>query len=49
MVAHSATQYRLNRTLLLRPEVLEMRTNFHTTQINTFKKLVPNQVAKWAS
>ncbi|KAL5373171.1 hypothetical protein DPSP01_012924 [Paraphaeosphaeria sporulosa] len=49
MVVHSATEYRQNRTLLLRPEVLEMRTNFHTTQISTFKKLVPNQVAKWAS
>ena len=49
MVVHSATEYRQNKTLLLRPEVLEMRTNFHVTQITTFKKLVPNQVSKWAS
>jgi dynactin-6 len=49
MVVHSATEYRLNKTLLLRPEVLEMRINFHTTQISTFKRLVPNQVAKWAT
>ncbi|KAJ4359539.1 uncharacterized protein N0V89_000094 [Didymosphaeria variabile] len=42
-------KYRQQKTLLLRPEVLEMRTNLHTMQINTFKRLVPNQVAKWAS
>jgi dynactin-6 len=49
MVVQSATEYRVNKTLLLKPEVLEMRTNFHTMQIQTFKRLVPNSVAKWIS
>ncbi|KAK3210245.1 hypothetical protein GRF29_44g2097387 [Pseudopithomyces chartarum] len=39
MVVQSATEYRVNKTLLLKPEVLEMRTNFHTMQIQTFKSL----------
>ncbi|KAF1967675.1 trimeric LpxA-like protein [Bimuria novae-zelandiae CBS 107.79] len=49
MVVQSATDYRLNRTLLMRPEVLDMRMNFHTMQIQTFKRLVPNSIAKWIS
>lgn len=46
-VLYGVSERRIDRTLQMRPEVLEMKTAFHAKQLDTFKKLLPNNVAKW--
>lgn len=47
-VVYSGSERRTDTTLQTRPEVLEMKAAFHTKQLDTFRKLLPNNLAKWA-
>jgi dynactin-6 len=47
-VVYSGFEQRIDKTLLLRPEILEAKTAVHAKQLDMFKKLVPNNIAKWA-
>jgi dynactin-6 len=47
-VVHSGAEQRLDKTLLLRPEILDAKLAVHAKQLAMFKKLIPNNVAKWA-
>jgi dynactin-6 len=40
-------QRRVDRTLVSRPDMQVTRLLMHRKQIEVFKKLVPNNVAKW--
>ena len=46
-VVFCGNRTRLDRTLKERPEVLQAKVLMHTKQVDMFKKLVPNNVAKW--
>ena len=46
-VVHSGTDQRLDKTLQLRPEILDAKMAVHEKQLEMFKKLIPNNVAKW--
>jgi dynactin-6 len=46
-VLYGVTERRVDKTLQSRPEVQEMRTAFHAKQLDTFRKLLPNNIAKW--
>ncbi|KAI4938471.1 hypothetical protein J4E85_000911 [Alternaria conjuncta] len=39
---------RVDRTLQLRPELLEQKMAVHAKQLDMFKKLIPNNIAKWS-
>lgn len=41
------SEQRLDKTLMIRPEILEAKEAVHKKQLDMFKKLVPNNVAKW--
>ncbi|KAF2276781.1 trimeric LpxA-like protein [Westerdykella ornata] len=47
-VVYSGTEKRVDNTLQSRPELLEARALVHKKQIDMFKRLVPNNIAKWA-
>jgi dynactin-6 len=47
-VLYGVAERRTDKTLQSRPEVQEMRAAFHAKQLDAFKKLLPNNVAKWS-
>jgi dynactin-6 len=46
-VVYSGSERRIDKTLRDRPEVLQARLLMHAKQLDMFKKLVPNNIAKW--
>ncbi|KAH7384455.1 trimeric LpxA-like protein [Pyrenochaeta sp. MPI-SDFR-AT-0127] len=46
-VIFSGSEHRIDKTLQLRPEILDVKTAVHLKQLDMFKKLIPNNVAKW--
>lgn len=48
-VVHSGSEQRSNKTLQLRPEILEAKMAVHAKQLDMFRKLIPNNVSKWAA
>lgn len=46
-VVYGACQKRIDRTLLLRPDVLEAKTALHAKQLDMFRRLIANNIAKW--
>ena len=46
-VIYGVAERRVDKTLQSRPEVQEMRMAFHAKQLDTFRKLIPNNSAKW--
>ncbi|RMZ74657.1 transferase hexapeptide domain-containing [Pyrenophora seminiperda CCB06] len=46
-VVFSGSQQRVDRTLQLRPEILDAKMTVHAKQLDMFKKLIPNNIAKW--
>ncbi|KAJ4371348.1 hypothetical protein N0V83_004565 [Neocucurbitaria cava] len=46
-VVFSGCEQRIDKTLQLRPEILESKMAIHSKQLEMFKKLIPNNVAKW--
>lgn len=46
-VVYSGVERRVDRTLQTRPEVQQARAMMHIKQIEVFKKLLPNNLAKW--
>ncbi|KAF1939447.1 trimeric LpxA-like protein [Clathrospora elynae] len=47
-VVFSGSQQRIDKTLQLRPEILDAKVTVHAKQLDMFKKLIPNNIAKWA-
>ncbi|KAF2853200.1 trimeric LpxA-like protein [Plenodomus tracheiphilus IPT5] len=47
-VVFSGSERRLDKTLQLRPELLDAKLGVHAKQLEMFKKLIPNNVTKWA-
>lgn len=47
-VLFSGSEQRIDKTLQIRPEILEAKMAVHAKQLDMFKKLIPNNVAKWA-
>lgn len=48
-VVFSGSERRIDQTLILRPELLAAKLAMHKKQLEMFKKLIPNNVAKWVS
>ncbi|KAF1845151.1 trimeric LpxA-like protein [Cucurbitaria berberidis CBS 394.84] len=46
-VVFSGSEQRIDKTLQLRPEILDAKMAVHTKQLDMFRKLIPNNVAKW--
>ncbi|KAF1832250.1 trimeric LpxA-like protein [Decorospora gaudefroyi] len=46
-VVYGGGQQRVDRTLEMRPELVESKMGLHEKQLDMFQRLVPNQVAKW--
>jgi dynactin-6 len=46
-VVYCGSERRIDKTLRDRPEVLHAKLLMHSKQLDMFKKLVPNNVAKW--
>ena len=46
-VVYSGSEQRIDKTLQLRPEMVEAKMAVHAKQLDMFKKLIPNNVAKW--
>jgi dynactin-6 len=47
-VVFGGSQQRVDRTLQLRPEILDAKMAVHAKQLDMFKKLIPNNIAKWS-
>jgi dynactin-6 len=47
-IVYSGAEQRTDKTLLLRPEILDAKMAVHKKQLDMFRKLIPNNVAKWA-
>ncbi|EOA91773.1 hypothetical protein ACJQWK_03970 [Exserohilum turcicum] len=47
-VVFSGSQQRIDRTLQLRPEILRAKMTVHAKQLDMFKRLIPNNIAKWS-
>jgi len=47
-VVFSGSERRIDQTLLVRPELLAAKLAIHKKQLEMFKKLIPNNIAKWA-
>lgn len=47
-VVFNGTEQRLDKMLQLRPEILDQKVAIHEKQLEMFKKLIANNVAKWA-
>jgi dynactin-6 len=48
-VVFGGAQQRIDRTLQLRPEILQAKMAVHAKQLDMFKRLIPNNIAKWAT
>jgi dynactin-6 len=46
-VIYSGSARRIDKTLQSRPEVLHAKMLMHSKQLDMFKRLVPNNVAKY--
>lgn len=46
-VVYSGSEQRVDKTLQSRPEILEAKMATHAKQLEMFKKLVANNIAKW--
>lgn len=46
-VVYSGTAHRLDKTLLMRPDIQDAKMAVHAKQLDMFRKLIPNNVAKW--
>jgi dynactin-6 len=44
---YSGFEQRRDKTLQLRPDILEARNAVHAKQLDMFKKLIANNVSKW--
>ncbi|KAF2130293.1 trimeric LpxA-like protein [Dothidotthia symphoricarpi CBS 119687] len=47
-IVHSGTEQRVDKTVQLRPDILEARMAVHRKQLDMFRRLIPNNAAKWA-
>jgi dynactin-6 len=47
-IVYSGSEQRTDRTLQLRPEILNAKIAVHAKQLDMFKKLIPNNMSKWA-
>jgi dynactin-6 len=43
----SGSQQRVDKTLQLRPDILDAKMAVHAKQLDMFRKLIPNNSAKW--
>jgi dynactin-6 len=48
-IVYSGSEHRIDKTLQLRPELLEANQVIHSKKLDMFKKLIPNHVSKWAA
>ncbi|KAH7083147.1 trimeric LpxA-like protein [Paraphoma chrysanthemicola] len=46
-VVYSGSELRVDRTLQQNPAILDAKTAVHAKQLDMFKRLIPNNVAKW--
>jgi dynactin-6 len=46
---YAGSERRVDKTLQSRPEILQAKVLMHARQIEMFKKLIPNNVAKWST
>ncbi|CAN9177876.1 unnamed protein product [Alternaria alternata] len=46
-VVFGGNQRRVDRTLQLRPEILDVKMAVHAKQLDMFRKLIPNNIQKW--
>jgi dynactin-6 len=46
-VVFSGSQQRIDRTLQIRPEILDSKMTVHAKQLDMFRKLIPNNISKW--
>lgn len=46
-VVYSGTQERIDKTLQSRPDLLEAKTLVHRKQLEMFRRLIANNIAKW--
>ncbi|KAF2020507.1 trimeric LpxA-like protein [Aaosphaeria arxii CBS 175.79] len=46
-VVYGGTQHRIDQTLKARPELQQARLIMHEKQLEVFKKLITNHIAKW--
>ncbi|KAH8725066.1 trimeric LpxA-like protein [Phaeosphaeriaceae sp. PMI808] len=47
-VVYAGCEKRIDKTLQLRPEILDAKVAVHAKQLEMFKKLIPNNIAKWS-
>jgi dynactin-6 len=47
-IVYSGSEQRTDRTLQLRPEILDAKMAVHAKQLDMFRKLIPNNISKWA-
>jgi dynactin-6 len=46
-VVFGGSQQRIDKSLQMRPEILDARMTIHKKQLDMFRKLIPNNIAKW--
>jgi dynactin-6 len=46
-VVYSGTERRIDKTLQSRPDLLEAKMLVHRKQVEMFKRLIMNNIAKW--
>lgn len=46
-VVFGGNQRRVDKTLQLRPEILDVKMAVHAKQLDMFRKLIPNNIQKW--
>ncbi|KAL6712284.1 hypothetical protein ACN47E_000161 [Coniothyrium glycines] len=47
-VVYNGSEQRVDKTLKMRPEILDQKTAVHEKQLEMFRKLIANNLAKWA-
>jgi dynactin-6 len=47
-IVYSGSEQRTDKTLQMRPEIMDAKMAVHAKQLDMFKKLIPNNVTKWA-
>jgi dynactin-6 len=47
-IVYSGSEQRTDRTLQMRPEILDAKMAVHAKQLEMFRKLIPNNISKWA-
>ena len=46
-VVFSGSQKRVDKTMLQRPDILETKMAVHGKQLDMFRRLITNNIAKW--